>query len=101
MGQKAEGPQAIVQRDDGDASPRQARAIVGVLRSGAAQIPAAMDPNHDRLPRLAIERRGPDVQGEAILALPRLAQGKAGTGRLDGDRTEVLGRPDTVPNLRR
>src|SRR5437867_8496209 len=74
--EKTEDPQAVVDRYNGDTTSRQTSAIIGIFRSGAAQIASTMYPTHDRLHRFAIQRSGPNVQRETIFTLRRLAQVK-------------------------
>ena len=99
--EKTEDPQAVVDRYNGDTTSRQTSAIIGIFRSGAAQIASTMYPKHDRLHRFAIQRSGPNVQRETIFTLRRLAQVKTSARGLYRNRAELLCRPNPFPPLRR
>jgi len=66
MREEAERPEAVRDRhDDHVAEPRQLFAVV--LRGGAAQVLATVDPDHRRQSRSGWMRRDPDVQVETVL----------------------------------
>jgi hypothetical protein len=58
-----------------------------------------VNPYHDRLANLPVERPSPDVQRKAIFALAGFAERKAGAGSLDGDSAEAVCGTHSVPRF--
>jgi hypothetical protein len=75
MGKQSGRPEAVVDRDDHDATPGKLAAIVARLCAGALDEGAAMNPKQHGQFRIRPGIRGrPDVQEEAVLALLAAAE---------------------------
>ena len=68
MGQKAHGPQAVVDGDQDHAPSAVSRAVELLLVAEAAHKGAAVDPEGHGQPCIPAFGRGPDIQIEAVLA---------------------------------
>ena len=67
MREEAERAEPVVDRDDDDAVRRELGAVV--VEGAVLGEPAAVDPHEHRPPRVVAQRRGGDVQVQAILGL--------------------------------
>ena len=79
--QEAEDVEPVIDGDDDDVFLlREIRAVVEQVVAGAGREAAAVHPHHDG-PRAVVERRREHVDGEAVLALRRLAIQRRDDGR--------------------
>ena len=106
MCHEAEGPEAVVDRDQHHALLREIAAHEDRVGRGALLEGAAMDPDHDRQCLVGRCRRGPQVQAEAVLA-HRLDAREfrvdriGGAARLHALRCETVGPAHAVPGQHR
>ena len=73
-GEKTKNPQAVIHGDHHHPFAGEMFAILTRLRGTASDKPAAENPDHDRQFALGLGGGCPHVEGEAILALPRIAE---------------------------
>jgi hypothetical protein len=76
---------------------RQVRSVGSIFTPPAAQIAAAVDPNHHRLPCLGVQRTGPNVQVQAIFTLTLGSCFEYRASSLRTYRAEVLSLPHSCP----
>src|SRR5580698_2970158 len=76
-GEKAKNAQAVIHGNNQHALAGEVFAVLTRLRGGAADKPATINPDHHRQFRFFafdVKSRRPNVEGEAVLALARIAE---------------------------
>src|SRR5271168_4195724 len=97
-GEKPKNPQTVIHGDHHHPFAGEMFAILARLRGTAPDKPAAENPDHDRQFALGFGGGCPHVEGEAILALTRIAEDHVvKTLLLVTARTEAGGLTDALP----